>query len=287
MKPTFNDILWKLYRRSDKPRPNDAQIDRLWRDPTFSERVLTEHLDDTHGAASRSGSEQETQLDWLWHHLKLTPQGHLFDVTCGPGLYATKFAHKGCSVTGIDFNPVAIAYARDLARLEGVSEHCTFVEQDVRQLSAFQNQFEAAILLYAQLEGFDRQDGLHVLQQIAQSLKPSGRLCLEMLNQDRVDQADSSWWYTDNQGVWADEPYLHMGERFWYAEEGLAIERYHIIHLESGHVEEAYICNQTYSVEAMTALLKEAGFQSVQVHPAWGDLPLYDAEEWMVYIAEK
>ena len=37
----------------------------------------------------------------------------------------------------------------------------------------------------------------------------------------------------------------------------------------------------------MTAMLQEAGFAQVQVYPAWAGLPLYDAQEWVIYVAEK
>lgn len=279
--------LWKLYQRPDKPRPTPEQIDRLWRGESFAERILVEHLDDTHGAASRVGEEQLTQIGWLWHKLKLRPQAHVLDVTCGPGLYAVKLAQRGCHVTGVDFSETALAYARQAAVEYGVADLCHFVEQDVRQLQYTEPQFEAAILLYGQLESFDKREAQTLLQQLAHGLKPGGRLCIEGLNQDTVDQEDSSWWYTDEQGVWGDEPYLHLGERFWYADEGLAVERYHIIHLQTGRMEEVHICNQTYSVQAMTAMLQAGGFNSVEVYPAWDGLSLYDAEEWVVYIAEK
>ncbi len=284
--PSFNEILWQIYRREPRPRPTAEQIDQLWLHPALRERILDEHLDDSDGVASRPTAEQQQQVAWLWEALHLSANAHLFDITCGPGLYATKFAQRGCRVTGLDFSPTVINYARDLAVSEGVADRCHFVEQDIRQMTFEAASFEAAILLYGQLESYRQAEAETLLRQIATTLKPGGRLCLEMLNQDRVDQDDSSWWYTDERGVWGDKPYFHLGERFWYAEEGLAIERYYLIRLETGAVDEVYICNQTYSVEGMTDLLRRCGFAEVDVYPAWGDLPLYDAEEWVVYIAQ-
>ena len=37
----------------------------------------------------------------------------------------------------------------------------------------------------------------------------------------------------------------------------------------------------------MTALLRTAGFGEVAVYPAWDGLPVYDAKEWLVYVAER
>ena len=33
--------------------------------------------------------------------------------------------------------------------------------------------------------------------------------------------------------------------------------------------------------------MKGAGFTAVDVYPAWDGLSLYDAGEWIVYVAEK
>ncbi len=35
----------------------------------------------------------------------------------------------------------------------------------------------------------------------------------------------------------------------------------------------------------MVSMMHEAGFDQVEIYPAWGDVELYDAEEWVVYLA--
>ena len=76
-----------------------------WDDPVFSERMLKEHLDQSHGAASRRLPEIRGQVQVMENWLELAPGARLLDVTCGPGLYAAEFAHRGVQVTGIDFSP--------------------------------------------------------------------------------------------------------------------------------------------------------------------------------------
>lgn len=279
--------LWKIYNRPDPAEPWSKISDLFWSDAAFSERIVREHLDDTHGAASRNNMERTAQIEWMWEKLGLQPQAHLFDITCGPGLYAVEFAQRGCTVTGNDFNPAAIAYAKDLAVTEGVSGQCTFIEQDIRVMDYAGKNFDAAILLYGQLAPLPPTEAQTLLANIAQSLKPEGRLCLELLNQERVDKENSSWWFTDASGLWGDGPFLHLGERFWYDDENISVERYHIIHLESGELTEMQMTDQTYAPETMTAMLKQAGFSHIDVYPAWNNLPLNDAEEWVVYVAER
>ncbi|MCB9418469.1 MAG: class I SAM-dependent methyltransferase [Ardenticatenaceae bacterium] len=287
MNNSLSDALWRIYNRPERPLPWTTGGNLPWDDPGFSQRMLREHLDQSHGAASRQTPERETQLDWLWKKLNLAPEKRLLDVTCGPGLYATAFAQRGIRVTGVDFGPASIAYAKELAIEKGVVAHCQFIQQDVRQMDFADSDFDAALFIYGQLAVFKREEAQQLLHQVARSLRPGGRLVVELLNQDRVDKKDSTWWYTDNTGLWGDAPFLHLGERQWHADEQISYERFHILHLETGQLDEVHLCDQTYAVDDMTAMMREAGFTSVDVYPAWDGLALYDAEEWVVYVAQR
>jgi ubiquinone/menaquinone biosynthesis C-methylase UbiE len=280
-------LLWKIYRRPERPQLWTKAGDFHWTDPDFSKRVLLEHLDETYAAASRVAAERELQLDWLWQKLQLQPGAQLLDVTCGPGLYAVEFARRGCIVTGLDYSPVSIAYARELAAEQGLAGACTFIEQDVRHMNFVKPDFDAAILLYGQLAAFPPAEAQTLLEKIAAALRPEGRLCVEILNQDRVDKIDSTWWFTDDKGLWGEGPFLHLGERFWNEAEENSVERYHIIHLETGELTEVLMYDQTYAAETMAAMMSQAGFDQVDVYLDWDDLPLYDADEWVAYIAAK
>lgn len=285
LNPSFNDLLWKIYRRPERPLLQGS--DFPWNDPVFSERVLREHLDESHGAASRTAKERMLQIDWLWQKLDLFPEANLLDVTCGPGLYAVEFARRACQVTGIDFSPASIAYANKLAARQAVLSQCTFIEQDVRQMKPAEGSFDAAIFMYEQLAVFKQEDAQQLLNTIAEALKPGGRLAVELLHQDWADKADSSWWFTDDKGLWGASPFLHMGERIWNEEDQSSVERYHIIYLESGEMAEFSIFDQTYAIDTMIDMMKQAGFKTVDAYQSWDDLPLYDADEWVVYVAGK
>ncbi|MCK6628718.1 MAG: class I SAM-dependent methyltransferase [Anaerolineae bacterium] len=281
------EALWKIYHRPDLSTPLTEAKNLPWDDPHFSERMLREHLDESHGAATRIAAERAAQLDWLWAKLSLAAGARVLDVTCGPGLYAVELARRGCVVTGVDFSPAAIAYAQDLARSEGLTARCAFIKQDVRRMDLAGTGFDAALFLYGQLAVFTKAEAQALLDHLAQTLRPGGKLCLELLNQDRVDKTRSEWWFTDNTGLWGDRPFLHLGERTWYEEEEMSLERFYIVHLETGRLTEISLSDQTYSVETMTRMLRQAGFTEVEVYPAWDHLPLYDADEWLVYIAQK
>ena len=41
------------------------------------------------------------------------------------------------------------------------------------------------------------------------------KILLEILSYRRFNKKTSTWWYTDNKGLWGDFPYLHLGKRRW------------------------------------------------------------------------
>jgi SAM-dependent methyltransferase len=282
------DALWRIYHRPDPPIPWDLNDGNLpWNDASFSERMLLEHLDQSHGAASRKHEERKEVLDWLWTKLDLEAGDHILDFTCGPGLYAVDLALRGCQVTGIDFSPASIAFARTLAVENKVEDRCLFNEQDVRECVLEPEMFDAALFLYGQMAVFRREEALNLLTKIAASLKPGAKLAVELLNQDRVDKQASRWWYTDEKGLWGGSPYLHLGERYWLEEEQLSVERFYVIDLNTQEMLEVNLSDQTYATGEMIAIFKQAGFTSIDVYKAWENLNLYDRDEWIVYIAQK
>ena len=281
----FARALWRIYRRPEAALWQ-AGGNLPWNDPAFSARMLREHLDESHGAASRQAAERAAQLDWLWARLALAPGRRLLDLTCGPGLYAVPLAQRGVAVTGVDFGPASIAHARRLAAEAGVARRCVFVEADVRDYEPEAATYDAALFLYGQLAVFPRRQAAALLAKAARALRPGGRLVVELLHPERLDNKDSTWWFADDKGLWGERPFLHLGERRWEAAERASVERFTTLDLASGALSEIVLCDQSYEVAEMTALLRGAGLAAVEVYPAWEGLGLYDASEWVVYVAE-
>lgn len=284
------NALWHIYHRPQPPPPPHGAANFPWDDPDFSERMLRQHLDQSHGAASRPRAEIIRLVDWLWDKLSLREGSRVLDVTCGPGLYAVELARRGCTVHGLDFSPAAIRYAQGLAADAGVSERCSFELCDVLTMDAPAACFDAVLFLYGELATFPTDEATELLQRCASALQPSpmqGRLVVELLDFERVDKQDSTWWFADDSGLWGDSPFLHLGERHWYAEQNLSLEQFHIVNLETGELHEYTLSDQAYPTDTMVSMMQKAGFGHVEVYPAWDDIELYDAGEWVIYLAEK
>jgi SAM-dependent methyltransferase len=288
-KSRLTAALWRIYRRPERPLPWAYGGNLPWDEPDFSERMLREHLDQSHGAASRQRQELLRQVDWLWERLDLQPGTRLLDITCGPGLYAVEFARRGIHVIGIDFSPASIRYAREQAAKQGVAERCHFIQADVRaELPRHAGRgYDAATFIYGQLAVFTRAEAAALLAATVQALRPAGRLALELLDFERIDKSASTWWFSDDRGLWGDTPFLNLGERFWDIEQRASIDRFFVIHLLSGEMEEIGLSDNGYETDEMLALLHASGFEHAWAYPAWDGLDLYDAAEWLTYVAQR
>ena len=281
------ESLQKIYQRPTRPEEWKFDGNLPWTDPEFGARMLQEHLDDTHGAASRVARERTQQIEWIWNRLELQAGSRVLDITCGPGLYGVEFARLGATVSGVDFAPTSIRYAQELAQREGLADRCDFQQQDIRDLDLPEEQFDAAILLYGQFGVFPKPVAAAILEKIVRVLKPGGSLLLEMLDPAAIDKTDSNWWFTDDGGVWGDRPFLHLGERFWNDDEKLSTERFHTLDLETGTVQEMQLNDQLYEPSALAATLRQTGFSQPEIVHGWGGLELYDAAEWIVYLTQR
>ena len=287
------NALWQIYHRPQPPPPPYGAANFPWDDPDFSERMLRQHLDQSHGAASRPQAEIFRLVDWLWDKLSLREGSRVLDVTCGPGLYAVELARRGCTVHGLDFSPAAIRYAQQMAADAGVTERCSFELCDVLAMDAPSARFDAVLLLYGELATFTPDEAANLLRRCASALYPSskqcpgGRMVVELLDFEHIDRKDNTWWFADDSGLWGDSPFFHLGERHWYGEQNLSLEKFHIINLETGELHEYTLADQAYPTDTMASMMHEAGFDQVEIYPAWGDVELYDAEEWVVYLAGK
>ena len=273
-----------IARPTHPPAGSDGE-NLPWDDPAFSERMLREHLDESHSAASRQSHERDLILDWLWEQAHLEPGLHLLDLACGPGLYAVPLAERGLNVTGIDFAPAAIDHARALASALRVEDRCSFVQADIRKAHFGRSSFDVAMVLYGQVSVFRPAETRDILARLAAAVGPGGIVVLELLDGAGVDRAHRRSWYAAERGLWSDAPHLVLSERHHDADAGAIVDRYHLIRAETGKLETYAVVDYLYTVDDMVQCLNDAGFGDVEVHRAWGGLALADAQRWAVYVA--
>ncbi|WP_422121220.1 class I SAM-dependent methyltransferase [Mycobacteroides chelonae] len=100
-------------------------------------------------------------------------RGEVLDPGCGTGWHAIEYARAGCSVTGVDLAPTAVARARQNAQSAGITAQ--FIAGDATALD-----YEARFDTVVDSKFFDNLDSAEArgryLQSLHRAVKPQGRL---------------------------------------------------------------------------------------------------------------
>jgi SAM-dependent methyltransferase len=267
-------------------------VDLPWGDPAFSERMLREHLSQDHELASRRLSTMEAQVERLIRWMALGPAAgglagrelgarlRLLDMTCGPGLFAHAFARRGVSVTGVDIAPAAIRHAREItAGMDAI-----FIESDVRTMDLPEAAFDAAVYLYGQCEVARPEELAAILARVRRSLRPGAPLALEVRVVSAISREAGTAWHTGVDGLFGPGVQLVLTERGWDAEARATVERHHVLSATTGHLTVLGVTARALEIPELQAILAEAGFPNVEVHPGWDGLAFDDAGEWLLAI---
>lgn len=251
--------LLDLIDRSQDPEPWAGDWKIPWDEPGFSKRMLREHLDPAHDAASRRGEKIDVHVDWI--EAKLLPKsGRILDLGCGPGLYANRLAARGHAVVGVDFSPASIEHAR--CQAEEAGHDATFVRADIRGAD-LPGRFDLAMLLFGEANAFPPEDLSSILQRAHAALENGGRLLLEAHTEDAVRRigARPPIWYTAERGLFSDAPHLCLRESFWNEARRTATDRWTAVDLRTHDTSPYHSSLQAYSDAEYEALLVGNGFE--------------------------
>ncbi|MDP6041580.1 MAG: class I SAM-dependent methyltransferase [Candidatus Latescibacteria bacterium] len=124
------------------------------------------------------------EVDFIHTVLSLNKNARLLDLGCGYGRHAIPLAQKNLKVVGLDRSPVLLGEAQSRAQQANPSP--AFIRADVRTIP-FTETFDAVISMFSSLGYFeDENENFLVLQNIANTLKPGGKLLIETANRDFV-----------------------------------------------------------------------------------------------------
>ena len=258
-----------------------------WNEPGFSERMLKEHLSQDHDAASRRTATILGHTDWIYAQLLAGRPARVLDLGCGPGLYASQLARKGCTIKGIDFSPASIRYARETALREELS--CQYTEDDLRNAD-FGTGFDLVMLIYGEFNVFQPGDAVLILRKAYAALAEGGTLLIEPSPLESIERIGHSApsWYTSAAGLFSDQPHLILQESAWDEKAHTATNRYYIIAAGSGEVTRHAASYQGYTKDELKEILSDCGFSDICFLPALGvDDPSAPDAEFIAIQARK
>jgi SAM-dependent methyltransferase len=253
--------------RSPAPEPW-AEGDKIpWDDPAFSERMLSEHLSQSHDAASRRATLIDAHVTWIHQTVLNGRAARVLDLGCGPGLYTSRLAALGHACVGIDFSPAAIAYAEQQARESNMS--CSYRLGDIRSTD-YGTGYSLVMLIYGELNVFRTAHARLILSKARAALADGGQLLLEVHTADAVRAMGSApaTWRSATSGLFSDRPHLRLDESFWDETQRVATHRYFVVDAASAAVTRFADSVQSYSDDEYRQLLAQCGFSLPATYPS-------------------
>ncbi len=247
----------KLLELSQKPKLFVRSNAAFWDDEHISKKMLEAHLNPDWNAASRKISIINKSVEWLNKKILENQDCKILDLGCGPGLYASRLAELGYSITGIDYSHRSINYARIKAREKELD--IKYVYKNYLTID-FESEFDVIMLIYCDLGALTNEERDILLAKIYESLKPGGIFIFDVFtdkNRNKDDLARS--WEIKSNGFWNEKPYLALKESFLYEKNDTFLDQTIVI-TENGEKKVYRIFNRFYNKKNISSLLDGFGF---------------------------
>lgn len=260
---------------SKKPSPFSVYTAKeLWTDEYTSERMLAFHLDGESDFSSRRKSFIDDSVHWLSEHFELSENSRVIDFGCGPGLYTSRLARLGLSVTGIDFSSRSIAYAIEYAEKENLD--VTYVEADYLDIHPKGN-FDLIMMIMCDFCALSSTQRRKMLAKFEGLLSDRGHIVLDVHSMNAfADKREGLICEKDQLGgFWSPNPYYGFVASFKYDGEKVSVDKYTIV--ERHEIREIYNWLQYFTPESLTQEAHDAGLKVDQLYRDVSGTP-YDAK---------
>ena len=275
----------ELERINERPKPFQFYTaSDLWTDEHTSKQMLSYHLNEAIDVSSRNAEFINRSVEWIVSKFKIGKDSKIADFGCGPGLYPTRLAKLGVSVTGIDFSERSIEYAKEVAIREELN--ISYVNQNYLEFET-EDRFDLVLMIMCDFCALSPIQRKGILNKFHKILEPRGSVLLDVYSLSAFDQREEGAAYEVNQlnGFWSTNKYYGFLNTFKYNEEKVVLDKYTIV--ESDRTRQVYNCLQHFAPEDLEKEFVDAGFLIKELHSDVAGTP-YDREsnEFAV-IAEK
>ena len=157
---------------NSRPKPFEFYTAaELWTDEHTSEQMLQFHLNESIDLSSRNHAFIDRSVKWIASQFNVTADTAITDFGCGPALYTTRLAQTGADVTGIDFSPRSIDYAKAAAAEKklDITYHC----QNYLDFETDKH-FDLIIMIFCDFCALSPDQRKTLLQKYHTFLKPGG-----------------------------------------------------------------------------------------------------------------
>ncbi len=193
-------------------------------------------------------------VDLVTRALALAPGSRIIDAPCGNGRLTLPLARAGHSVVGIDITASYLDEAREAARRDGVT--ATFIERDMRELADLTG-FDAVINFWGSFGYFDDAGNAAFVAAAHRALRPGGKLVIDgHVHETLLPRFQRRGWSQHGDVLVLED------RRFDIVNSCVESEWTFVV---DGRVERKHISMRIYSGGELAALLRGAGFASVEL----------------------
>ncbi len=217
------------------------------------------------------------EVDGVLTLLGAEPQARILDLCCGPGRHSLELARRGFVVTGVDRTVRFLDEARRRASAEGLEVE--WVECDMREFSR-PGAFDGVTNLLTSFGYFeDRDDDRRVVQNIFESLKPGGRIVMDMMGKENLARIfQPREWQEKDGEIWLFEREL---EQSW----SWLSNRW--IRFRGDERLEFRISHRLFSAYELASLFQNSGFSQVETYGSLTGDPYDHEAKRLVLVATK
>ncbi|MDF1678860.1 MAG: methyltransferase domain-containing protein [Legionellaceae bacterium] len=235
-------------------------------------------------AFNEEGSVASNQL--IEQLLKQHQVKTVLDLTCGTGSQVFYLLQRGYKVTGVDINEKMLAIAQNKAEQKNLSVE--FLLGDMRTTEV--GQFDAVVTIFNAIGHLTKSDFKKALGNIQSNLHESGLYIFDIFNLDFLLQGDNITKLTmDIQKQ--DGDVLAREVQYSTINEAGTLASYDIYHRQKGHdepeISTSFQTLQVYSASQLKALLKEAGFEVLEICSIDGTQLIEEETERLLVVARK
>jgi 2-polyprenyl-3-methyl-5-hydroxy-6-metoxy-1,4-benzoquinol methylase len=263
---TINEVKMFKELREINLRPEPFQFytaDELWTNEHTSKQMLKYHLNESIDVSSRNKSFIERSVEWIVSHFAVDDKTEIADFGCGPGLYTTKLADEGATVTGIDFSENSLNYAKQIAEQKDLK--INYVHTNYLNFETTRG-FDLITMIMCDFCALSPEQRKIMLSKFYSLLNPGGSVLLDVYSLNSFNQKEESASYELNQlnKFWSPDDYYCFVNTFKYEQEKVILDKYTIIERFQKRV--VYNWLQYFSKDSLRKEFEENGFKVEEVY---------------------
>lgn len=227
---------------------------------------------------ARRYADAPAEVARLIQLLDLAPEAAVLDLPCGPGRHALELARRGFRVTGVDRTAAFVTHAQQQAACAGL-----VAEWRVEDMRTFRRPgaFDVVLNLFTSFGYFaDAADDRRVLENLFASLRPGGRLVLDLLAREILAR------------IFIPRTWERLPDGRLFLEERTMRDDWSWVDIcwtliDGGQQTQHTLGHRCYSAAELKALLVDVGFRRVHIHGSFEGTPYDRDARRLVIVAQK